>query len=72
LKKEISKKTCSIRVKQGAWRVYPFTQGDALGYGNIGLSARHCTYVISFTSLHIRCWYRVLANVIGFHVLANP
>ena len=46
--------------------INPYTQGVALGYVLIGLSARHCTYIISFTSLHIRCWYRVLANVIGF------
>ena len=36
----------------GCW--FPFTQGDALGYGNIGLSARLCANIIGLTSLLIR------------------
>ena len=51
-----------------------FTQGDALGYGNIGLSARLCANVIVHvlaqtllvTFLRKRYWSRSCANVIVF------
>ena len=53
----------------GCW--FPFTQGDALGYGNIGLSARLCANVIDFASLQTLLVSR-LCKRYWFHVLANP
>ena len=50
--------------------LYPFTQGDALGYGNIGLSARLCANVIGFTSLQTPL-FSCLCKRHYFHVFAN-
>ena len=54
---------------QGAWRVYPFTQGVALGYGNIGLSARPCATVIGHV-LAQPLLVTFLRKRYCFHVLA--